>query len=106
MDKPLVSDVAPTGLATIRSILKKNGGEVWSLAPDATVYDAIAMMADKGVTTLFALSAGRIVGVVTEEDCASTVILKGKSFTQTRVWEIMTAPSATVTPNHATYECM
>lgn len=90
----------------IRSILKVKGNAVWSLAPADTVYDAIAMMAEKGVGALVVCDAGRVAGILSERDYARKVILKGKSSKDTRVAEIMTTPVITVEPRHTVVECM
>ena len=91
---------------TIRSILETKGSQVWSLTPDATVYDAIALMAEKGIGALPVVSEGRLAGILSERDYARKVILKGKSSNETLVREIMTREVITVTPNHTVDECM
>ena len=91
---------------TVGTILKAKGGQVWSLAPDATVYEAIMMMAEKGVGALPVVSDRKPVGMVSERDYARKVILKGKSSRDTELSEIMTSPVITVTPDHTVDECM
>ncbi len=91
---------------TIHSILRTKGSSVYWLPPDATVYDAIAMMAEKGVGALLVCSEGKLVGVVSERDYARKVILKGKSSKDTVLREIMTSPVITVTAEHTVDECM
>jgi len=91
---------------TIRSILRTKGGDVWWLPPEATVYDAIAIMAEKSIGALLVCSEGKLVGVLSERDYARKVILKGKSSKDTLVKEIMTSPVVTVTPDHTVDDCM
>ncbi len=91
---------------TIRSILKTKGSQVWSLTPDATVYDAIALMAEKGIGALPVVSEGRLAGILSERDYARKVILKGKSSNETLVREIMTCEVISATPDHTVDECM
>ncbi|MEK7404489.1 MAG: CBS domain-containing protein [Acidobacteriota bacterium] len=91
---------------TIRSILKKKGSDVWWLPPEASVYDAIAKMADKGVGALVVLAEGKLAGIMSERDYARKVFLKGKSSKETLVREIMTATVVTVTPEQTVDECM
>jgi len=91
---------------TIASILRNKGREIWSIDPDQTVYDAIAMMADKGIGALLILSEGKLVGVLSERDYARKIILQGRSSKSTRVREIMTGDPVTVTPEHTVDECM
>ena len=91
---------------TVGSVLKRKGSEVWFVAPDQTVYEAIERMADKAVGALLVISDGKLVGIISERDYARKVILKGKSSRATLVREIMTSPMIFVTPNHAVDECM
>jgi CBS domain-containing protein len=91
---------------TIASILRNKGREIWSIDPEETVYDAIAMMADKGIGALLILSEGKLVGVFSERDYARKIILQGRSSKSTRVREIMTGDPVTVTPEHTVDECM
>lgn len=91
---------------TVRAILQRKGSEVWSVLPTATVYDAIAMMADKRVGALIVVSEGKLVGIVSERDYARKVILKGKSSKETLVQEIMTTPVVAIGPACTVDECM
>ena len=65
-------------MENVRSMLLHKGSEVFWLSPEATVYDAVAMMADKGIGALMVISAGKLAGIVSERDYARKVILKGK----------------------------
>ena len=84
---------------TIATLLRKKPGEIWSIAPDATVYEAIEMLADKGIGALLVMAEGRLVGILSERDYARKVILKGKASKETRVEEIMTSPVVSVAPH-------
>jgi CBS domain-containing protein len=76
------------------------------VAPDATVFDAIALMADKSVGAVLVIFEGRPVGIVSERDYARKVILQGRSSKDTRVLDIMTVGLVTVTPDNTIDECM
>ena len=90
----------------IDSVLKLKGGQIWSVAPTATVYEAIEQMSAKGIGALLVLTDGRLAGIISERDYARKVILRDRSSKQTKVQEIMTSPVVTVTPQHSVEECM
>jgi len=77
---------------TVQQILNlKDHNEIWSISPDATVYDAVQSLADKRVGALLVMSGQQLVGIVSERDYAREVILKGRSSKETKVSEIMSA---------------
>ena len=79
-------------------LLRDKGRDIWSLTPDATVYEAIDQMAQKGVGALLVMEGERLVGIVSERDYARKVILKGKSSREIQVREIMSHPVICVSP--------
>jgi CBS domain-containing protein len=91
---------------TIASILKNKGCRIWSIDPEATIFDAIALMAEKAIGALLVVSGGKLAGIVSERDYARKVILQGRSSKETHVWEIMTRDVITVSPDHSVEECM
>jgi CBS domain-containing protein len=93
-------------LDTLDSVLRFKGRQVWSIAPSATVYEAIARMSEKSVGALLVLSEGRLAGIISERDYARKVILKDRSSKETRVREIMTDRVVTAKPWDTVEECM
>src|SRR5262245_17608383 len=93
-------------IGKISDILNQKGATVWSVAPDAMVFDAIQMMADKNVGALLVTEQGKLVGIISERDYTRKVALKGKSSKQTRVKEILSNQIVQVTPTHTVEECL
>lgn len=93
-------------LDTLDSVLRFKGRQVWSIAPTATVYEAIARMSEKGVGAFLVLSEGRLAGIISERDYARKVILKDRSSKETLVCEIMTGRVITAGPRDTVEECM
>ena len=91
---------------TIASILRIKGQETWSVAPDATVYDSIALMAQKGVGAVLVISGRKLIGIISERDYARKVVLEGRSSKLTRVRDIMTLDPVTACPENTVEECM
>ena len=91
---------------TVRSILETKGRTVWTVVPEATVYDALVLMSEKGVGALVVVSEGKPLGVFSERDYARKIILHGKTSRDTLVHEIMSAPVMTVSPDETVEECM
>ena len=90
----------------VQNILKQKTGGIFSVAPSDTVYDAIAMMAEKEVGALLVVDAGRTAGIISERDYTRKVILKDKSSKQAQVREIMTTEVVSVTPEMHIDECV
>jgi CBS domain-containing protein len=91
---------------TVRDILKTKGQGVWSIAPEASVFQAIELMADRHVGALMVIAEEKLVGIISERDYARKVILRGRSSKDTRVSEIMTSPVIFVEPHFTVDECM
>ena len=90
----------------VRSLLRKKGPNVWTIGPDASVYDAVALMADKQVGALPVVSGGRLSGMISERDYARKIILHGRNSRETKVREIMVDPVLFVTPQKSVEDCM
>ena len=91
---------------TIAMVLKEKGQNIWSLDPEALVYDAIEMMANKHVGALLVTSDGKLVGIISERAYARKVILQERSSKQTQVKEIMTSSLIVVRPDQTVEDCM
>ena len=93
-------------MTRISDLLKHKGQDIWSLTPDATVYEAVDQMAQKSVGALLVMEGERLVGIVSERDYARKVILKGKASKETLVREIMSRPVISVRPEFTIEEAM
>ena len=91
---------------TVKEILRTKGPGVWSITPDATVYDALKLMADKNVGAVLVMDANHLVGIMSERDYARKIILCGKSSKDTLVREIMTERVIYACPEQTAEECM
>jgi CBS domain-containing protein len=95
-----------SAIGKIGDLLSHKGGQVWSISPEAMVFDAIQMMAEKNVGALLVTDKGKLVGIISERDYTRKVALKGKSSKQTAVREILSNQLVHVTPSHTVDECM
>lgn len=93
-------------MGTARQLLEEKGHQVWSIAPDATVYDALALMAEQDIGSLAVLQDGRLVGLISERDYARKVILKGRLSKDTPVRDIMATRMPYAQPEQTVEECM
>lgn len=91
---------------TLASVLAGKRREVWSIPPQATVYQAIALMAEKSVGALLVMSGDHLDGIISERDYARKVVLLDKASRTTLVKEIMSASVMTVTPDHTINDCL
>ncbi len=93
-------------MATVRRLLVEKGDQVWTILPEATVLEALKVMANKNVGVLVVSEAGRLVGVVSERDYARKVALEGRSAEDTPVKDIMTRRVIFVHPDTTLEYCM
>ena len=90
----------------ISSLLHHKGSTVWYVSPEATVFDAIQLMADKNIGALPVMSNGHLTGIFSERDYTRKIALAGKTSKQTLVKEIISMDVVTVAPGESVEECM
>ena len=93
-------------MSKVSDLLKNKGSDIWSIGPDASVFDAIKMMAEKGVGALVVTEGPKVVGILSERDYARKVILKGHSSRDTKISDIMTTQVVYADPEETIEECM
>jgi CBS domain-containing protein len=91
---------------TVTSLLSDKSPQIWTIKPDATVYEAIALMADKNIGAVPVVDRGKLLGMLSERDYSRKVILQGRSSKKTAVREIMTPYLYTVSPRDTVGDCM
>jgi CBS domain-containing protein len=93
-------------MVTISQLLHNKGSQVWSTRPDATVFDALTLMAEKNIGLVLVMDGEALVGVLSERDCARKVLLLGKSAHDTAVADVMTPRVLCVRASQSAEECM
>ncbi len=91
---------------TIRHILEVKGHDLWSIGPNASVFDALRMMSDKDIGALIVMENDQMVGILSERDYARKVVLLGKTSRETTVNEIMSKKVFTIHPDQTEEEAM
>lgn len=90
----------------IKEVLDSKGRDVMSIAPDTSIYEAVTLMAERGVGALLVMEGDRLVGLVGERDCAWKVMLEDRSPRETDVKQIMTKNILCVEPEQTVEEGM
>ena len=95
-------------MKTVRQLLESKGSSILSINPDANVYEALVVMAEKRVGALLVMQENKLVGIFSERDYAREIALKGKTSRDTAVSEAMTPQSSliTITPSDTVEYCM
>jgi CBS domain-containing protein len=94
-------------MSIAKDILEKKGDDVWTVKPNATVYSALELMAEKNLGAVLVVDdAGELLGIFSERDYARKIIIKGRSSYTTKVKDIMTARVQYVQPDTTLYACM
>lgn len=90
----------------IQALLDRKSRELWSVAPENTVFDAITVMSDREIGALPVVEDGELIGMLSERDYARKVILQGRSSRDTTVADIMTSPVITIAPHEQVADAM
>ena len=93
-------------MSTVRDMIRKKGSQVFSISPEATVFDALKMMSDDNSGALMIMRDGKVQGILSERDCVRKVDLLGRTSRETRVSEIMTSKVVYVEADQPLEECM
>jgi CBS domain-containing protein len=93
-------------MSTVKDLLTGKGSSVSTVSPQANVYEALAIMAEKNIGALVVVSEEKVVGLVSERDYARKVVLKGRSSKEIAVKDIMSSAVVSVTPSKTVEECM
>ena len=93
-------------MKTVQQLLMEQPLALWTISPDATVFDALKLLAEAKIGALLVMEKGKLVGIVGERDYARKVALEGKSSKGTKVREIMTPNVLCVRPESTNEECL
>ena len=93
-------------MAYIRDILNAKDKTVYSISPEATVFDALSLMSEKSIGALMVMDGDKVLGIISERDYARKIILKGKTSKETLVKEVMSSQLFQVKPGNTVEECM
>ena len=93
-------------MPTVRDMIRKKGSEVFSILPDATIYEALTIMAKHNTGALMVVSGNKVEGILSERDCVHKMDLAGKTSKSTKVSEIMTSKVIYVEAGQELEECM
>lgn len=91
---------------TVRQLLEQKGHDLWTIHPDATVFDALAKMAERDIGSLVVMDGEKLIGIITERHYSRNVILKGKTSPATLVRDIMEKNVIRVRPDQSVEQCM
>jgi CBS domain-containing protein len=93
-------------VGTVTNLLREKDSHIWTISPDATVYEAIVLMAEKNIGAVPVVAGEKLLGIISERDYTRKVILRGKSSKKAFVREIMSRELVVVGPEDTVGECM
>jgi CBS domain-containing protein len=93
-------------MTMVRELIDKKGPTLYCVEPEDPVLEAIRQMAEHHVGALLVMKGAELQGIISERDYARKVILHGRSSAETPVWQIMSSPVVTVSPDQTVQDCM
>ena len=93
-------------MATVRDMIRKKGGDIFMIAPDATVFEALKLMAQHNTGALLVMSNDMVDGIISERDCVRKLELDEKTVRDTRVSDVMTSKVISIDADEPLEECM
>ena len=93
-------------MITVREMIRKKGGDVWSVSPDAAVFDALKLMSDKNAGAVLVTLNNKVEGILSERDCVRKLDLQGRVARETKVKDIMTTKVIYVDGAQSVEECV
>ncbi len=93
-------------MSTVRDMIRRKGGEIYSITPDSSVFEALELMAQHNTGALMVVSGSKVEGIISERDCVRKVDIAGKSSKTTKVNEIMTSKVVYIEASQPLEECM
>lgn len=93
-------------MTTLRDVIHKKGGDIYSIQPDASVFEALKVMADKNTGALLVLAENKVEGILSERDCARRIDLHGRTARETQVKDIMTSKVLYAQASQTLEECV
>ncbi len=90
----------------VKDVLQEKGNDIWSIDPEASVFEAIDLMAQKEVGALLVIKNDNLIGIISERDYTRKVILKGRESKKTKIKSIMTSPVICTDADQDVRRCM
>jgi CBS domain-containing protein len=91
---------------TVRDLIRKKGQQIYSVGPEASVYEALQLMAEKNTGAVMVMEDSKVAGILSERDCIRKLELAGRTAAGTKVSEIMTSKVLYVDAGQSLEECM
>ena len=93
-------------MSTVRDMIRRKGSEIYSIPPDATVFEAMTSMAKHNTGALMVVTGNKVEGIISERDCVRKMDLEGRSAKIAKVSEIMTSKLISIEATRPLEECM